>query len=301
MSPALTFLVPNDVLLVGASFDVQGADIDGSGLITLTDNDLEIEVAAPPLANMVAIAPGTFQMGSPEPVGLAPYYNQAVSQPVHPVAITRPFWMGRFEVTQEEYHAVTGSNPSYFSGTNFPVEQVSWIDAVAYCDALTVLEAAAGRLPSGYEYRLPTEAEWEYCCRAGTTSEWSSGDSLDCMHANHYYSGVHCVYNVNGPGGAYASAVGSLSANPWGLHDMHGNVWEWCLDGYFAGTAYSTGAVSDPFVDSGSDPTALYRLFRGGSLLYQSYYCRSASRYWSLPNYTVYVIGFRVVCAPVLP
>ncbi|MFO1030005.1 MAG: formylglycine-generating enzyme family protein [Planctomycetota bacterium] len=169
VSPALQFLVPNDPLLVGASFDVQAGDIDGAGLITLTDNDLEIEVAAPPLAslNLVAIAAGTFLMGSPEPLGVAPHFNQAQAQPVHAVTITRPFWMGMSEVTQAEHQAVMGSNPSFHLGPNKPVEGVLWHDAVAYCDALTVQEAAAGRLPSGYEYRLPTEAEWDAAVALG--------------------------------------------------------------------------------------------------------------------------------------
>ena len=196
-SPALTFLVPNDPLLVGASGDFQGADIDGAGLITLTDNELKLVVAAPPPAslNMVAIAPGTFQMGSPwTPLGVPPYYNAPMSQPVHAVTITQPFWMGKYEVTQAEYQALMGNNPSYFqgaaypNGANRPVETVTWVNAVAYCDALTVQESVAGRLPSGYEYRLPTEAEWEYCCRAGTTTEYHYGSTLVCGQASFGYS-----------------------------------------------------------------------------------------------------------------
>lgn len=295
VSPALTFLMPNDPLLVGASGDFQGADVDGTGLITLTDNDLEIEVAAPPPAslNMVPIAPGTFQMGSPvTPLNVPPFYNQANAQPVHPVTITRPFWMGKYEVTQSEYQAVMGNNPSYWgaffpNSANMPVERVTWFNAVAYCDALTAQEAAAGRLPSGYEYRLPTEAEWEYCCRAGTTTEWNVGNSLDCAQAN--FSG--CIFDPNA--GPVPSLVGSYPANLWGLNDMHGNVGEWCRDSCDGSANYPAGSVSDPFVTSGP-----LRVLRSGSFTYSN--CRSAFRSWSGPGSNHFDVGFRVVCAPVL-
>ncbi len=293
VSPALTFPVPNDPLLVGASFDVQGADIDGAGLITLTDNDLEIEVAAPPPAslNMVAIAAGTFQMGSTAVGGSA--------LPVHAVTITRPFWMGKFEVTQAGYQAVVGSNPSYHQGPSYPnsasrpVEQVTWPTAVAFCVALTVQEAAAGRLASGYEYRLPTEAEWEYCCRAGTTTEWSFGTSLSCFQANHL-SSFYCVPGLP-PYGGQTNAVANYAANAFGLHGMHGNVWEWCLDSW-GGGGYAAGAVADPYGTTGSA-----RIIRGGSWGVSANLCRYASRAGSLPSAGGLLIGFRVVCAPVLP
>ena len=293
VSPALAFLVPNSPLLVGASFDVQGADVDGTGLITLTDNDLEIEVAAPPPANlnMVAIAAGTFSMGSPVmPLGAAPFFNQANAQPVHGVTITRPFWMGKYEVTQTEYQAVMGSNPSYVQGSNLPVEQVSWFNAMAYCDALTVLEAAAGRLPSGYEYRLPTEAEWEYCCRAGTTTEFHYGSTLLCGQANLSYS-HHSQSSCSSSG---TVSVGGYLPNAWGLHDMHGNVWEWCLDSWNGSANYPAGTVADPYVTSGP-----IQVVRGGSWNFSSSYCRSAFRFWNFPDITSLIVGFRVVCAPV--
>ncbi|MBL8735346.1 MAG: formylglycine-generating enzyme family protein [Planctomycetes bacterium] len=292
VSPALQFLVPNNPLLVGASFDVQGADLDGAGLITLTDNDLEIEVAAPPPAslNMVPIAAGMFQMGSPvTPLYVAPYNNQPTAQPVHAVTITRPFWMGKYEVTQAEYQAVMGSNPSYFLGANLPVERVFWNQAVAYCDALTVQEAAAGRLPSGYEYRLPTEAEWEYCCRAGTTTEFHYGSTLVCGQASFRYS-----YHTDSMCSFLGTAVvGSYAANAWGLHDMHGNMWEWCLDSWDGSANYPAGSVSDPYVASGP-----YRVARGGGWGSGSNICRSANRSGYVPV-SGDAGGFRVVCAPV--
>jgi len=298
-SPALTFLVPNDPLLVGASGDFQGADIDGAGLITLTDNELKLVVAAPPPAslNMVAIAPGTFQMGSPwTPLGVPPYYNAPMSQPVHAVTITQPFWMGKYEVTQAEYQALMGNNPSYFqgaaypNGANRPVETVTWVNAVAYCDALTVQESVAGRLPSGYEYRLPTEAEWEYCCRAGTTTEYHYGSTLVCGQASFGYS-FHTFSSCPFTG---AQVVGSYAANAWGLHDMHGKVMEWCLDSWDESANYPAGSVSDPYVTSGPR-----RLIRGGAWDTPSNVCRSAFRGGSVPGLTINNIGFRVVCAPV--
>ncbi len=143
----LSFAVPNDPLLVSASFDVQGMDLDAAGLITLTDDELETQVAAPPppSLNMVAIAPGTFPMGSAT-YATSGFPWAAYESPVHAVTITQPFWIGKFEVTQAQYQALVGANPSAFPGASRPVEQVSWNQAVAFCDALTVQEAAAGRL-----------------------------------------------------------------------------------------------------------------------------------------------------------
>jgi len=290
MSPAFTFLVPNNPMLVGASLDVQGADMDGGGLITLTDNDLEIEAASPPpaSANMVAIPAGTFLMGSP-PGSLVVVPEE---QPAHLVTITRPFWIGKYEVTQAEYQAVMGSNPSYHQGASYPnsasrpVEQVSWYDAVLYCSLLTMQEDAAGRLATGYEYRLPTEAEWEYCCRAGTTTDWNVGNFLTCVEANF----DQCV--------GQTSTVGSYPANPWGLHDTHGNVWEWCFDSWDFSANYPAGPVSDPFVNFLSSGPFL--VFRGGS--WPSFFIntRSAYRFGYFPSYAWSDLGFRVVCAPIL-
>ncbi len=244
-----------------------------------------------PALNMVAIQPGLFYMGSPEPLNVAPYFNQDYSQPVHAVTISSPFWVGKYEVTQAEYQALMGSNPSRFQGANRPVEQVSWYQAVAYCDALTAQEAAAGRLPLSYEYRLPTEAEWEYCCRAGTATEFSFGGNLSCGQANHY-SGGFCVPYV--PGGGQTSIVGNYAANAWGLHDMHGNVWEWCLDNWDGSANYPAGPVSDPYVTSG-----LGRVVRGGAWNVFSSSCRSAARPLNNPGDISNSGGFRVVCAPV--
>ncbi len=227
--------VPNDPSLIGYALDLQAVDVDvAATAVFLSDNELALSVSNtitnPTIpANMAPIAAGSFQMGSNAAPGL-PYFSQANERPVHQVTISQPFWMGRYEVTQAEYQAVylpvIVSNPSYFQGASYPnsasrpVELVTWYDAMAYCAALTTQETAAGRVPPGYHYRLPTEAEWEYCCRAGTTTEFHYGNSLVCGQARFYYSNT----TNSSCNSSSTVAVGSYAANAWGLHDMHGNA-----------------------------------------------------------------------------
>jgi len=240
---------------------------------------------------MVAIRPGTFEMGS-NAAGGAPYFGSTDSQPVHTVMISYPFWMGQHEVTQAEYTAVMGSNPSSYIGPNRPVERVSWLSARAYCTALTAQETLAGNVPVGYEYRLPTEAEWEYACRAGTTTEFNVGAGLLCFDAR--ISGTYhpslTLASCGNPNGTVD--VGGYAPNAWGLYDMHGNLFEWCLDSF---AYYSAAPVRDPFVTGGSN-----RVARGGSWFSFSSACRSAVRSVGNPGSTSDFIGFRVVLAPVL-
>ncbi|MCP5024532.1 MAG: SUMF1/EgtB/PvdO family nonheme iron enzyme [bacterium] len=240
---------------------------------------------------MVLIPAGTFSMGSDATTEL-PYNNNLNQQPVHDVTISQDFWMGEHEVTQAEYSALMGSNPSAFSGSNLPVEQVSWSDAVAYCTALTEQEMALGNLPPGYEYRLPTEAEWEYACRAGAATEFAFGAELNCAGARFDYS-LHSDSSCGISSAAGTIDVGSYSPNAFGLYDMHGNVFEWCLDAY---SSYSSVAVSDPFV-----PGGLGRVFRGGSWAHSSDVCRSAARFVSSPGNANDRVGFRVVLASDYP
>ena len=249
-----------------------------------------------PPSNMVWIAAGAFTMGSPtnEPA------RTAEEGPQTPVTISRGFCMSKHEVTQGEYVAVKGSNPSYFTGDpNRPVEQVSWNDAVAYCAALTVRERNAGRLPAGYVYRLPTEAEWEFACRAGTTAAFHYGEALSSGRANfdgHYEyppceGSTNYCYNVNGTYLGRTTAVGSYAPNAWGLSDLHGNVWEWCQD--WSGP-YPGASVSDP-----QGPVeGSFRVIRGGGWNQDAGYCRSASRDGGFPTRRSNMIGFRVVLAP---
>jgi formylglycine-generating enzyme required for sulfatase activity len=240
-----------------------------------------------PVAGMVQIPTGTFDMGSSAASGL-PYLGSFNTQPVHSVTISQGFWMGEHEVTQAEYQALMGVNPSAFLGANLPVERVSWYDARAYCTALTAQEMALGNVPVGYEYRLPTEAEWEYACRAGTTTEFHVGADLFCADARFgtsYHSGSSCGSNTT-------VDVGGYPANAFGLFDMHGNVQEWCLDSF---ASYSSGAATDPLVTGGSG-----RVFRGGGWNGSSAYCRSAYRSNNSPDSSHSAVGFRVVLAQVL-
>jgi formylglycine-generating enzyme required for sulfatase activity len=200
-------------------------------------------------------------------------------KPAHRVTLSKPFWMGKTEVTQAEYEAIAGTDPSNFKGARLPVESVSWSDAAAFCTKLTARERAAGRLPAGYGYRLPTEAEWEYACRAGSAGD-TAGD-LDAM----------AWYDRNS--GSTTHEVGAKQANAWGLYDMHGNVWEWCQDYY---GKYSAGDATDPVCAAGST-----RVRRGGGWLNGVAGCRSAYRYYDDPVYSNSNLGFRVVLAPVQP
>jgi formylglycine-generating enzyme required for sulfatase activity len=255
----------------------------------------------PPSPEMVWIPPGTFVMGSPP--SEADRYSDETQ---HTVTLTQGFYMGEFLVTQADYLAVLGSNPSYFTPAygyildlSRPVEQVSWDDATAYCAQLTAKERAAGRLPAGWVYRLPTESEWEYACRAGTTTAFYCGSALRSGMANfdglwEYDASVGDIYNPNGICLACTTPVGSYQPNAWGLYDMVGNVWEWCLDWY--GT-YPTGSVTDP----AGPASGSFRVFRGGYWDFYAWFCRSAYRYGYDPSLRDSGIGFRVVLAPGQP
>ena len=238
--------------------------------------------------NLSWINPGTFTMGSP-PTEEGHFSDEG---PQTEVTLSQGFWMSRYEVTQAEYPSVMGTNPSYFKGdTHLPVECASWHDATNYCAERTTRERAWGRLPAGYEYRLPTEAEWEYCCRAGTTTATAYGDSLSSAQANfdanhHPYGGV-----AQGPYLGTTTKVGSYAPNAWGLYDMHGNVREWCLDWY--GT-YRGGSVTDPR----GPTTGSSRVYRGGSWLNFGRFCRSAGRGNDRPVLRINCVGFRSVLAP---
>ena len=215
-----------------------------------------------PLTNMVLIKAGTFMRIK------------------YPVTITRDFWIGKYEVTQGEFNAVLGRNPSHFPGDpNRPVEKVTFLDASRYCSALTQREREAGRLPTGYEYRLPSEAEWEYACRAGTTNLFSFGD--DPSKAGQF---AWTAENSE----ATTHPVGLKRPNPWGLYDMHGNVWEWCLDWF---EPYPAAPLTDPAGPASSK----FKVFRGGGWNQDIEYARSANRFMMSPSNGIYFVGFRVV------
>jgi formylglycine-generating enzyme required for sulfatase activity len=286
--PSFALSVPSSPILLGGQLDCQSFDLDPAGVFQLASNDVALTVVDGPSAalGMVAIAPGTYLRGSPvTPLGVPPYLNQANAQPVHPVTISRPFWIGRFEVTQAQYQAVMGSNPSFFQGPSYPnaaqrpVEQVTWNNAVAYCTALTASEQAAGRVPAGYVYRLPTEAEWEYAARAGTTGDYAG--PLDAL----------AWYGSNS--GSRTQPVATKSPNAWGLYDVHGNVWEWVSDWYGV-DSYATGPTTDPT----GPATGTSRVLRGGSWGSVAIDARSAFRVISTPSYRSSGIGFRLARTP---
>jgi formylglycine-generating enzyme required for sulfatase activity len=220
-------------------------------------------------ADYVWIKPGTFAMGSPTSEA-----GRLENEVQYNVTLTRGYWMSDHEVTQAEYESVMGSNPSSFEGLTLPVERVSLDDAVSYCAKLTARELAAGRIVAGQAYRLPTEAEWEYAARAGTTGAYAGELSLmGWFFGNSSYT----THPVKGK-----------QANGWGLYDMHGNVWEWCSDWY---GSYPCGSVTDPTgATSGSE-----RVFRGGRWSNEAGYCRSAIRGRNVPGIRFNGLGFRSV------
>jgi formylglycine-generating enzyme required for sulfatase activity len=216
------------------------------------------------------ISPGSFQMGSND--------GRSDEKPVHRVTLRQGFHLGATEVTQGQWESVMGNNPSRFKGRDLPVEQVSWEDAMDFCRKVTARERAAGRLAAGYEYTLPTESQWEYACRAGTTGAYA-GD-LDSM----------AWYDKNS--GSKTHAVGGKQPNGWGLYDMHGNVWEWCSDWY---GDYSSGSVTDPRGAS----SGTYRVRRGGSWILTARNCRSASRFGYDPGLRFNLLGFRLALSSI--
>jgi formylglycine-generating enzyme required for sulfatase activity len=229
--------------------------------------------------------PGTFTMGSP-----ATEPGRDKDEDQVKVTLSKGFWMAETETTQELYESVIGTNPAKFSGPTKPVEMVSWDDAMTFCKRLTLQERRMGRLSAAEVYRLPTEAEWEYACRAGTTTATAFGDTLSSTQAN--FSGTS-PYN-GAPGGPEINGTSEVShypANAWKLRDMHGNVWEWCRDLY---SEKLTGG-KDPLAGAGS--TDNRRVARGGSWFDKGGYCRSAFREWYDPSHPYNYVGFRCVRA----
>jgi formylglycine-generating enzyme required for sulfatase activity len=215
---------------------------------------------------MIFIPKGTFQMGSPKGQG----YDS--EWPQHPVTVSS-FFIGQYPVTQSQWQAVMGNNPSRFKGENNPVEQVSWEEAVNFCQKLSQ--------QTGKAYRLPSEAEWEYAARAGTTTQYSFGDDEGLLEQ-------YAWYNKNSQNRSHP--VGERKPNDWGLYDLHGNVWEWCQDKWHQNyeDAPGDGRVWE---DGGSD----HRLLRGGSWGSFGFGCRSANRFNLAPGDRIIYFGFRVV------
>ena len=222
----------------------------------------------------------------PAPVPtLIPWTNMVLIQPGtffrirHLIMLTQEFWLGKFEVTQEEYWAIMGKNPSYFTNDlRRPVEKLSFLDASAYCAEITRRERAAGRLPAEWEYRLPTEAEWEFACRAGTTNLFNFGD--DQSKAEQY------AWTAENSDGATHPA-GQKLPSPLGLYDIHGNVWEWCQD-WFA--PYPEMASTNP----PGPPDGKFKVFRGGGWNNEAQFARSVNRFMMAPGSGTHYVGLRI-------
>lgn len=223
---------------------------------------------------LVLIPPGQFQMGSPP----GEEWHRP-DEALHQVTLTRAFYMGTTEVTQGQWKAIMGRNPSFAVGDALPVDTVTWSEADTFCRKLTEKE--------GTKYRLASEAEWEYACRAGTTTPFHTGATISTDQANYngkftYGKGTKGLFRES------STKVGSFPPNAWGVHDMHGNVWEWCADWY---SEYPKHAVRDPTGPAEGDR----RIIRGGCWINFPAVCRSANRGKIVPRSWNFHTGFRVV------
>jgi formylglycine-generating enzyme required for sulfatase activity len=229
---------------------------------------------------LMRIPKGKFLMGSPR---TEKKRNTADNETQHEVTISQNFYMGATEVTQAQWQKVMGNEPSKFKGDQLPVETVSWEEAVKFCKRLSEMpeEKKAGR-----KYRLPTESEWEYACRAGTTTPFHFGSQLNGRQANCDGTDPYGT-ETKGPYLKKTSPVGTYPANAWGLYDMHGNVWEWCSDWH---GEYPAGSVTDPI----GPATGSYRINRGGCWGDGAVICRSASCGGNFPSDRSNDLGFRV-------
>jgi formylglycine-generating enzyme required for sulfatase activity len=221
--------------------------------------------------DFVLIAAGEFVMGAPSDEE-GRYRDEG---PVHHVNIENPFYMGRYEVTQKQWRAIMGDNPSWFTGDdNLPVEQVSWDDVHDFIRKLNEKEGTD-------KYRLPSEAEWEYACRAGTTTRYSFGDDESKLGDYAWYGDYT---------GGKTHPVGQKKPNLWGLYDMHGNVWEWVQDSWHSDY---NGAPADGSAWESGDGAR--RVFRGGGWYDCTGYCRSAGRSQNDPRDRYAYLGFRIL------
>jgi sulfatase modifying factor 1 len=235
--------------------------------------------------------PGHFRMGSPpdEP-------ERRPGETQVDVTFSKGFWMGKFEVTQGEWKKFVGPFPEPMplgQGDDYPVCSVNYKEAEEFCQKLTASAHGAGELPETWEFRLPTEAQWEYACRAGTTTATSFGDTLSIKEAN--FNGKPYNGAEDGPPLNRAAMVGSYPANAWGLHDMHGNIFEWCRDWYHSKFPGGTDPDLHDVVGDRNGDGSYSRSRRGGAWTGDGWACRSAFRLRYEPERRSDHIGFRVV------
>ena len=217
---------------------------------------------------MVYVAPGSFTMGSPSSED-----GHIDDETQHRVTLTKGYWLGKYEVTQRQWESVMGENPSFFKGPDRPVENVSWND----CQRFIAKVDDEARRQVGGGARLPTEAEWEYACRAGSSGPYAGNGNLNDMG---WYAGNS---------GSTTHPDGQKKPNAWGFHDMHGNVWEWSQDWY--------GAYKDNVNDPQGPASGVSRVLRGGSWFSDARFCRSANRDGSGPGIRFKDYGFRLCCS----
>jgi len=273
-SPELTITDTNESLHDG-NYTMQATNdfgtVSSAGLIidiNTTTLVHQAELNSSVSMEMLWVEPGTFMMG-----------QAGIEDPVHQVTLTKGFYLGKYEVTQDQYKAVMGTNPSDFNSSangNHPVEDLNWTEANAFCEQLTTQERNAGRIPSDWAYVLPTESQWEYSCRSGTSTFYTWGDDINSSFANFKDSALEKTISVGG-----------FTGNSWGFFDMHGNVNEWTADFY---AAYSSSSKIDPKgPDSGEN-----RVIRGGSWDSTSTNLVSANRLFAPPSTRTSSVGFRV-------
>jgi formylglycine-generating enzyme required for sulfatase activity len=272
-SPTLVKSFPFEIVRVNVQGNITNRDQrEAKYFMEDLENGVNLE--------MVAIPGGAFMMGSPA----GEKGRSSSESPQHPVVVPG-FFMGRYEVTQAQYQAIMGTNPSFFKGDNLPVEQVSWNDAVEFCQRLSQ--------KTGREYRLPSEAEWEYVCRAGTSTPFYFGETITGDLASYDASNTYAS-EPKGKSRQQTTPVDSFKPNAFGLYDMHGNVWEWCQDDWH--DTYN-GAPRDGSAWVNKNDNNSQKCLRGGSWVNNPGVCRSAYRLNTFRGNRSPSFGFRVVCA----
>jgi formylglycine-generating enzyme required for sulfatase activity len=265
---------PNRSLAEKLVKQARDAAVRGDSNAALNDPTLTLDLGNNVKMELVRVNAGTFQMGSP-----ATEKGRAGNEIQHTVTISKPYFICKYPVTQAQYEALMGVNPSEFKAPLKPVEMVNWDETHEFCSKLA--------LKTGKLLRLPTEAEWENACRAGTTTPFHFGENISTDQANYdgnftYGDGSKGIYRQQ------TTQVGTFPPNAWGIYDMHGNIWEWCGDWY---GPYTADVVTDP---KGPE-TGKHRVMRGGSWNYRPALCRSATRYWDAPQERSSRRGFRLV------